>query len=176
MTAQFFKRIDIKFTVFYVCSVLVLTGIIVAISLSIRHNQALSADVTSLQNIKSNLAKMKNAPELINAAIEDIKKAIPEKDIKTPEVQVFAAVDELKAKFQGSDVSFTAMEQKSNEIIMPVIIKGSFDDYTDFTNVVGNLQTWKSPFFVIDSISLTEGKRNESVDFELKAKLRTIKN
>lgn len=175
MTIPFFRRIDLKFTVFYVCSVLILTGVIIAISLSIRHNQALSADIISLQNIKSNLIKMKSAPELINAAIEDIKKAIPEKDIKTPEVQIFAAVDELKAKFAGSEVSFTAMEQKSSEIIMPVLIKGAFDDYTDFTNVVGNLQTWKTPFFVIDSISLNEGKGNESVDFELKARLRTIK-
>ncbi|MBF0327976.1 MAG: hypothetical protein HQL10_02350 [Nitrospirae bacterium] len=175
MTIPFFKRIDLKFTIFYICSILILTGVIIAISLAIRHKQALAEDIISLQNIKSNLVKMKNAPEIINAALEDIKKAIPEKDIKTPEVLVFAAVDELKAKFEGSDVSFTAIENKGVEIIMPVTIKGSFDDYTDFTNKVGNLQAWKTPFFVIDSISLTEGKGNTSVAFELKARIRTIK-
>jgi hypothetical protein len=53
-------------------------------------------------------------------------------------------------------VTVTNIEDKGNEIQLPVNIKGPLRDYTTMVNQVGYLQSLKFPFFAINGIKISK--------------------
>lgn len=166
-----------KYLIIYGVVGVLLAGSLSANIVTYNYNFNLADTYRKLQTVKYNMAKMKDLPGTIDKALSDIKLVFPPgQNILTPETQIFTAIDALKLKFAGNEVSFTAMESKDNNISMPVLIKGEFDDYSAFVDSVGYLQSLKFPFFSVEGISLSQAQAFGPVRFEVKGKLKTLKN
>jgi len=65
-------------------------------------------------------------------------------------------------------------ERKGDEIALPVAVTGVIHDYIAFINHIGYLQSLISPFFYINSVSISNlsDEKGAVVNFEIKGTLR----
>jgi hypothetical protein len=75
---------------------------------------------------------------------------------------------------KNADIMVDNFEKKGNETALPVALTGMVHDYTAFINHIGYLQSLISPFFYINSVSISNlsDEKGALVNFEIKGTFR----
>jgi ACT domain-containing protein len=163
---------------YYIAFGVVFAAIVSGIVVLKKYEWSLSDTLKKVQTASSNLYKMKEAAEDIDAVIKEAEKIITaEFREKSPEELVLTALDAIKSKMKDAEVAGTAIEYKGNEARIPVTIKAMSRDYKTIVNNVGYLQSWRFPFFAVESVSIEKSKDKDraGLSYEIKGALRTLK-
>lgn len=159
----------------YLAAVIVFTIIFSSIILCIKYRDSLSVTVDMLYKGRVNLMRMRDAGGRVDSLLADIKAVIPARALSgTPEELLLAGLDDLKERIRDSDITVENIQQKGDGAALPVRIKSSVRNYTDFINTVGYLESLSFPFFSIENISLARVQDNAqaSIHCEIKGALR----
>jgi len=149
------KRLKYYFFFYIAALILFLTVLSSAILFS-KYAASLGTTLSKLYTIKINLAKIRDTIKDIDNSLYDIGKIIPRDMPGTPSIKyIYIGLDTLKDLFGKAKVTTAVIEDKGDELRLPITISGTITDYTVFLKNIGNLQTMKFPFFTIGSLVLT---------------------
>ncbi|MBI4690727.1 MAG: hypothetical protein HY754_10760 [Nitrospirae bacterium] len=160
---------------YYVLSGLFFLTMISGVIISTRYERFLSDILKELEKGRQNLFVMRGAIADMDIAIAGVNKVIsPDIILETPETQLLTGLDELKSKMKKAEITVTAFQYKGDEVNLPVVIKATLENYTDFVNAVGYLQSQRFPVFDISNILLSQSQ-DKTVSYEIRGDIRALK-
>lgn len=152
-------------------SVIIISGAL----LSEKYVTTLSDTLNQFQILRINSIKMKDATKNMRATSLSAMSIIP-LHYKPEELEgaILSTLDSIKARMKDVSLTVANFDRKSNEITLPVTIRGSIRDYGDFLHNIGYLQSLVSPFFFIDSLSMVKSteETKEEVVFAISGLLK----
>jgi hypothetical protein len=164
------KRVEL----FYLASGLVFAIILASTLLCVKYRDSLAVTVNTLQTARLNLIQVRDARVMVDSSLSGIKAVLPPRVLLVPADELLLeGLDDLKERLKVAEIGVQNMERKGDEISLPVQIRSSMRDYTDFANTVGYLQSLQFPFFSIASISLVQAP--DKVLYDIKGSLRMPK-
>jgi hypothetical protein len=147
--------------------------------LSTRYTASLDETLSKFQLVKVNLLKIRNVIGDMKATLTDAAKLIsPGVSKESSTTHMYMGLDALRSHVGKAQVTAVAIEDKGNELTMPVTITGPIADYSGFLNIVGRIQSMRFPFFAITNLSMTRnvaGDGGASFSFEIRGALSTPK-
>jgi hypothetical protein len=136
---------------------------------------SLGDTLNKFQTLKINSVKMKEATRKEGKTVANVRSIFQSyaKDEAT-EGTILTAIDSIKSRLKNADIVVDNFEKKGDETALPVTLTGMVHDYTAFINHIGYLQSLISPFFYINSISISNlsDEKGAVVNFEIKGTLR----
>jgi hypothetical protein len=136
---------------------------------------SLSDTLDKFQTLKINSIKMKEASRKAGETLATIRSAFSSYDkTEAAEGIILTTVDSIKSRMKSTDITVTNFEKKENEIELPLIATGTIQDYTDFINHIGYLQSLPSPVFYISGITISDqsDEKNALINFEIRGTLK----
>jgi Tfp pilus assembly protein PilO len=136
---------------------------------------SLGDTLNKFQTLKINSVKMKEATRKEGETVANVRSIFRSyaKDEAT-EGTILTAIDSIKSRLKNADIMVDNFEKKGDETALPVTLTGIVHDYTAFINHIGYLQSLISPFFNINSVSISNlsDEKGAVVNFEIKGTLR----
>lgn len=86
----------------------------------------------------------------------------------------FQAVDTIRERTRNTEIVVETLRDRSNVIELPIIVKGTLDNYADFLTTLHLLESLRFPFFVTNELVMTH-EIDGPVRYELKGSIRTRK-
>lgn len=164
-----------KLLFFYAVSALVAAILISGSLLTEAYIMSLSDTLDKFQTLKINSIKMKEASRKAGETLAAVQTAFSSYE-KTEAMEgiLLTAVDSIKARMKGADVTVTNFEKKGSEIELPIAVTGTIQDYADFINHIGYLQSLPSPIFYMSGITMTDqsDEKNAAISFEIRGTLK----
>jgi hypothetical protein len=136
---------------------------------------SLGDTLNKFQTLKINSVKMKEATRKEDEAVASVRSIFRSYDKnQAMEGTILTAVDSIKSRMKDTDIMVDNFEKKGDEIALPVAMTGMIHDYTAFIGNIGYLQSLNSPFFYINSVSISNlsDEKGVLVNFEIKGTLR----
>ena len=164
-----------KLLFYYVISALFATILISGAVLTEAYITSLSDTLNKFQTLKINSIKMKEASRKAGETFATIRSAFLSYDkTETTEGILLTTVDSMKARMKSADITVTNFEKKGSEIVLPVIVTGPIQDYTDFINHIAYLQSLSSPIFDIAGVTLSEqsDEKSAAINYEIRGTLK----
>jgi hypothetical protein len=154
---EVYKKLK-KLFVYYIVSGIIFTLVISCAIMIKKYTISLYETYDSLLEFNIRYLKIKGATKDVDESIKTIKMLLPANlDAHSPEEFILITLDDLKSRMdKKAYVTVTNIEDKGNEIQLPVNIKGPLRDYTTMVNQVGYLQSLKFPFFAINGIKISK--------------------
>lgn len=153
---EVYKKLKKLFT-YYIVTGIIFTLILSCAIMIKKYTNSLYETYDSLLEFNIRYLKIKSAIKDVDESIKTIKMLLPANlDAHSPEEFILITLDDLKYRMDKAYVTVTNIEDKGNEIQLPVNIKGPLRDYTTMVNQVGYLQSLKFPFFAINGIKISK--------------------
>ena len=136
---------------------------------------SLGDTLNKFQTLKINSVKMKEATRKEVETVASVRSIFRSYDKnEAMEGAILTAIDSIKSRMKDADIMVDNFEKKGDEIVLPVTMTGEIHDYTAFINHIGYLQSMISPFFYINSVSISNlsDEKRALVNFEIKGTLR----
>jgi len=153
---EVYKKLK-KLFVYYIVSGIIFTLILSCAIMIKKYTISLYETYDRLLEFNIRYLKIKGAIKDVDESIKTIKMLLPANlDAHSPEEFILITLDDLKSRMDKAYVTVTNIEDKGNEIQLPVNIKGPLRDYTTMVNQVGYLQSLKFPFFAINGIKISK--------------------
>ena len=171
-----------KLKPFFVSYIIALTVFLILLScavLSDRYAASLDETLSKFQILKINLIKIRNVVEGMKGTLIDAAKLIsPGVSKESSATHIYVGLDTLRSHVGKAQVTVTAIEDKGNELTMPVTITGPIVDYPAFLNTLGRLQSMRFPFFAITNLTMARniaGDGGATFSFEIRGVISTPK-
>jgi hypothetical protein len=171
-----------KLKPFFVSYILALAVFLLVLSCAVlfnRYASTLGETLDKLYILKINFIKVKNTIEDIKGTLRDSGQLIPPGRSKgTSATYMYSGLDTLRSYVGKAHVTVAAIEDKGNELRMPLTITGAVADYPVFLNSVGRLQSMRFPFFAITNLTMAKNittAGGAAVSFEIQGVLSTPK-
>jgi hypothetical protein len=148
----------LKKIIFYQAATALLAVIIISGALlSEKYVTTLSDTLNQFQILRINSIKMKDATKNMRATSLSAMSIIP-LHYKPEEMEgaILSTLDSIKSRMKDASITVANFDRKGNEITLPVAIRGPVRDYGEFLNNIGYLQSLVSPFFFIDTLSISK--------------------
>ncbi len=161
--------------VLYAAAALLFFGLLSAAVLLTTYCEHLRDETNRLLAMKIGYVKMRDATAEIHRSLGVVRGVVPGGLFdEQPEGLLAASLDGIKTRFPREEVAVTEMVYREGDVALPVTIKGSLSDYSDFVNRVQYLQAMKFPFFSILSLSIRKSEEIglPPVVFEVGGELR----
>jgi hypothetical protein len=159
----------------YALSALLATVLMSGAIITESYMTSLGDTLNKFQILKINSVKMKEASRKEGETVASVRSIFRSyaKDEAT-EGTILTAIDSIKSRMKNVDIMVDNFEKKGNETALPVAMTGMVHDYTAFINHIGYLQSLISPFFYINSVSISSlsNEKGALVNFEIKGTLR----
>jgi len=168
-----------KLLLYYAVSALCATILISGAVLMEAYITSLSDTLDKFQTLKINSIKMKEASRNAGETLTAVRTAFLTFD-KTEAMEgiLLTTVDSIKERMKGADITVTNFEKKGSEIELPVALTGTIQDYADFINHIGYLQSLPSPVFYMSGVTITDqsDEKNAVINFEIRGilKMQTV--
>jgi len=159
----------------YAASGFLATALISGAIISESYITSLTDTLNKFQTVKINSIKMKEATRKEVETVASVRSIFRPYDKKEAmEGTILTAIDSIKSRMKNVDIMVDKFEKKGDEITLPVAVMGVIHDYTAFINHIGYLQSLISPFFYINSVSISNlsDEKSTLVNFEIKGTLR----
>jgi len=168
-----------KLLLYYAVSALCATILISGAVLMEAYITSLSDTLDKFQTLKINSIKMKEASRNAGETLTAVRTAFSTYDkTEATEGILLTAVDSIKERMKGADITVTNFEKKGSEIELPVALTGTIQDYADFINHIGYLQSLPSPVFYMSGVTITDqsDEKNAVINFEIRGilKMQTV--
>lgn len=164
-----------KLLLYYAVSALCATILISGSVLTEAYIMSLTDTLDKFQTLKINSIKMKEASRMAGETLTTVRTAFSSYD-KTEAMEgiLLTTVDSIKERMKGADVTVTNFEKKGSEIELPVSLTGTIQDYADFINHIGYLQSLPSPIFYMSGVTITDqsDEKNALINFEIRGTLK----
>jgi len=160
---------------YYAVSAFLATVLISGAMLTETYITSLSDTLDKFQTLKINSIKMKEASRKAGETLATIRSAFSSYDkTEAAEGTILTTVDSIKSRMKNADITVTNFEKKGDEIELPVIVTGTIQDYADFINHIGYLQSIPSPIFYISGITISDqsDEKNAIINFEIRGALK----
>ena len=159
----------------YALSALLATVLMSGAIITESYITSLGDTLNKFQTLKINSVKMKEASRKEGETFASVRSIFRSyaKDEAT-EGTILTAIDSIKSRMKNADIMVDNFEKKGNETALPVALTGMVHDYTAFINHIGYLQSLISPFFYINSVSISNlsDEKGALVNFEIKGTFR----
>ena len=159
----------------YALSAILATVLVSGAIITESYITSLGDTLNKFQTLKINSVKMKDASKKEGAIVASVRSIFRSyaKDEAT-EGTILTAIDSIKSHMKNADIMVDNFERKGNETALPVTLTGMVHDYTAFINHIGYLQSLISPFFNINSASISNpsDQKGALANFEIKGTLR----
>jgi hypothetical protein len=165
------KRLFSYYILSGILFVLIISGGIVAK----KYADSLYETTDKLQEFNIQYIKIIDAMVDIDKSIKIIKTLLPpDFDMNLPEEFILIALDDLKTRMGDANITISNIEDKGNEVQLPVTIKSPLRDHTAMVNHIGYLQSLKFPFFAINGVKISKSsdKANVQATFEITGALK----
>jgi Tfp pilus assembly protein PilO len=164
-----------KLLLYYAISALFATILISGSVLTEAYIVSLSDTLDKFQTLKINSIKMKESSRKAGETFAAVRTAFSSYD-KTEAMEgiLLTTVDSIKERMKGADVTVTNFEKKGSEIELPLALTGTIQDYADFINHIGYLQSLPSPIFYMSGVTITDqsDEKNAVINFEIRGTLK----
>lgn len=121
-----------------------------------KYDGSLNETASQLETVKRTLSRKSSSSHEFDLVLSRMKALIPpDFNAKTTEEQIFFAIDNLKSRFSGVDVTVANLEDRGDMVSMPVVIKGTLKTYSSFVSDIGYLTALRFPYFGINDASLS---------------------
>jgi len=159
----------------YALSALLATVLMSGAIITESYITSLGDTLNKFQTLKINSVKMKEATRKEVETMASVRSIFRSYDKnEAMEGTILTAIDSIKSRMKNADIMVDNFEKKGDEIALPVAMRGVIHDYTAFINHIGYLQSLISPFFYINSVSISNmsDEKSAHVNFEIKGTLR----
>ena len=159
----------------YAASAFLATALISGAMISESYITSLADTLNKFQTVKINSVKMKEATRKEGETVASARSIFrPYDKSEAIEGTILTAIDSIKSRIKNVDIMVDNFEKKGDEITLAVAMTGVIHDYTAFINHIGYLQSMISPFFYINSVSISNlsDEKRALVNFEIKGTLR----
>jgi len=168
-----------KLLLYYSVSALFATILISGSVLTEAYIVSLSDTLDKFQTLKINSIKMKEASKKAGETLAAVRTAFSSYDkTEAMEGTLLTTVDSIKERMKGADVTVTNFEKKGGEIELPLSMTGTIQEYADFINHIGYLQSLPSPIFYMSGVTITDqsDEKNAAINFEIRGilKMQTV--
>jgi hypothetical protein len=165
------KALLLRYALSALLSTVLMSGAIITES----YITSLGDTLNKFQTLKINSVKMKEASRKEGETFASVRSILRSyaKDEAT-EGTILTAIDSIKSRMKNADIMVDNFEKKGSETALPVALTGMVHDYTAFINHIGYLQSLISPFFYINSVSISNlsDEKGALVNFEIKGTFR----
>jgi len=164
-----------KLLLHYAASAFLATALISGAMISESYITSLADTLNKFQTVKINSVKMKEATRKEGETVASARLILrPYDKSEAMEGTILTAIDSIKSRMKNVDIMVDNFERKGDEIALPVAVTGVIHDYIAFINHIGYLQSLISPFFYINSVSISNlsDEKGAVVNFEIKGTLR----
>ncbi|MCX5810968.1 MAG: hypothetical protein NT178_00250 [Proteobacteria bacterium] len=145
-----------RYFLFYIAALILFLIVLSSAILFNKYAASLNITLSKLYTIKINLVKVRDTIKDIHNSLYDIGKIIPQGMLGTSSTKyIYIGLDTLKSLVGKAQVTVATIEDKGDELRLPIIISGTITDYTVFLKSIENLQSMKFPFFTIGSLVTT---------------------
>lgn len=152
-----------KTIIYHLISGIALSGVIIALFLLHKYENNLFDAIGKFQLIRINAFKMKQAMADMDSVMNSINTVLPSGySSKTHRELLLFALDDIKMTFKGSEIAVTHFDEKEGELLLPVNISFSFDDYSTALKRIGYLQSMKIPQFKIKKVVIDSGSDKQA--------------
>ena len=168
------KRLK-KILFYHAASALCATILISGALLSDKYVTTLSDTLNQFRTPRINSVKMKGATQNMGATSLSVLSIIsPYRKPEEMEGAILTTLDSIKSHMKDADITVSDFDKKGNEITLPITITGHIHDYTTVVNHIGYLQSLVSPFFFINTISISKSsdENKEEVCFVINGLLK----
>ena len=163
----------------YVMSGVLCAVVISGALISNKYRESYVHAFDNMQKVKENVGKMESEAGRINESMIRMKSQLPANVLSGATDQfIFAGLDDIKSRVKDATIAVTEVENKDNEIILPVSISGPMKDYPVFIGQVRYLQNMRFPFFSANNVSVSHSQDGGSggVVYKIEGVLRMPKN
>jgi hypothetical protein len=165
------KALLLRYALSALLATLLMSGAIITDS----YITSLGDTLNKFQTLKINSVKMKEATRKEGETFASIRSIFRSyaKDEATEGI-ILTAIDSIKSRMKNADIMVDNFEKKGAETALPATMTGTIHDYTAFINHIGYLQSLISPFFYINSVSISNlsDEKGALVNFEIKGTFR----
>jgi hypothetical protein len=153
------------------CIVLLTTSMIFSKRLSV-----LNKDEDALMRVKSSLVKANKTIGDMDSFIKQVALTAPDDiDSQAPSHYLHYGLDRIKSALNSAQLEIGKVEDRGEEIAMPVTVSGPMNNFQGFIAGLGRLQDMHFPFFLAKGIVLkaTKGQNNDTTtySYEIRADL-----
>ena len=165
------KALLLRYALSALLSTVLMSGAIITES----YITSLEDTLNKFQTLKINSVKMKEASRREGETVASVRSIFRSYDKnEAMEGTILTAIDSIKSRMKNVDIMVDNFEKKGDEITLPAAMAGAIHDYTAFINHIGYLQSLISPFFYINSVSISNlsDEKGALVNFEIKGTFR----
>jgi hypothetical protein len=140
-----------------------------------RYSSEMRNTVDKLETLSGSSVRVKKATQSACDSMARIREDIPPAYLSNPvENVIFQAVDTIMERAKNAEVTVESLQDKGDEIDIPVTLKGSLGDYAEFLRMLHFLESLQFPFFSTTELMLTQETDKPSY-YELRGLIRTFK-
>jgi hypothetical protein len=147
--------------------------------ISNKYRESIGRQFESMQRVRENVGKMESETGRLNESMIRMKSLLPANVLSgAPDQFILAGLDDIKSRIKDATVAVTEIENKDNEVILPVSISAPMKDYAVFIGHVRYLQNMRFPFFSTTNVSVSHAQDLQSggVVYKIEGTLRMPKN
>ena len=162
----------------------VISGILCAMAISgalisNKYRESIGRQFENMRRVRENVEKMGSETGRLNESMIRMKSLLPANVLSgAPDQFIFVGLDDIKSRIKGATIAVTDIENRENEVILPVSLSAPMKDYTVFIGQVRYLQNMRFPFFSTSSVSVSHSQDSQSggVVYKIEGTLRMPKN
>ncbi len=142
-----------------------------------RYNASLEQGAARLQAARTAGERIDRSARNMQANTVTLVSMLPASPL-SPESLLMLRLDDIKARFGSAEISVTAIEQKGDELQIPVAITDTLRDYSQFVNNLTYLGSLRLPVFTTTSVAVerADGKSKGAPKITIQGQLRVPKS
>jgi hypothetical protein len=131
--------------------------------------------VDKLKTLSGSSVRVKRATLSAQEALVRIKREVPGNYLSSSvENTVYQTVDAIREQARNAEVVVESLQDRDNEVLLPITIKGTLDDYAGFLKLLHLLESLRFPFFSTSELVMTH-EADKPANYELRGSVRTFK-
>lgn len=164
-----------KHYVLYVVGAIIFTVTLSAAVVVQRYASEMKDTVDKLRTLSGGSVRVRRATESAHESMAKIRREIPPSYLSMPvENVIFQAVDTVRDRAKNAEIVVESLQEKDNEMVLPVAVKGPLGDYGEFLRIVALLESLRFPFFSAGELIMSQDA-NKVPYYELRGSMRTPK-
>lgn len=125
---------------------------------------------------KASSAAMQNTVNDMEISLKRLRELLPiQLTVRAGEERIYAQLDALRVRYRSADIKVEALQERGDELVMPVRIDFKGITYSALVQEVGYLQSLRFPFFEITELTLGGGQVAGSVTGGINGSLHIFK-
>jgi hypothetical protein len=161
-----------KFYTIYIVGALAFTITLSSAVVAQRYSSEMKDTVERLETLGGSSVKVRRATESARQTVEKLKKHVPPGYLSAPvENVIFQAVDTIRDRGRSAEILVESLQDKGDEMALPITIKGTLADYSGFLKMVTYLESIRFPFFSAAELTMSH-ETDKAPCYELKGSMR----